>query len=654
MLQVSPTITSISVSCTPSNIQAGQTSQCLATVSGTGSYSSAVTWSASDGAITPSGVLTLSAAGTVTIKATSTEDITKSGSVTATAPPAIVSVSVGCSPASILTTQTSACTPTVAGTGSYSTSVTWSVSPAGMGVVSSAGIFTPAAAGTATITATSTQDTTKTGSATVNAIVPPTISAFTASQSTIYGGSNATLTVTLSAAVPTGGAAISLTSSNATAFPAPSTFTVPAGQITANLAVPAGAVTVSTPVDVTASYNGSQPLSADLTIIPAIPIEHVVVIMQENRSFDNFFYGFPGADSAQSGMSGSTETPLSPVSLSNSTDLGHSHIDFWLDWDNGKMDGFAHGGTTYAYSYIPSGQIQPYRTLAAAYTLGDRMFQSNSGPSYPAHQYMIAGESGLADNDPTGYVWGCDAPAGTTVGLVGPNGTSLPGIFPCFDYQTMADLLDAQGIYWRYYAPADLPSGSAFSAYEAISHIFYGEDWTKDVISPQTQVLTDIANGELAQVTWIVPDLAHSDHPASGSSEGPEWVASIVNAIGSSPFWNTMAIFISWDDWGGWYDHVVPPIIDNMGPGFRVPVIVVSPYAKHGYVSHTVHETAGFLTFIENNFGLSSLGTRDTNADDFSDCFDFTQTVTPYTQIKTKVSVETLIHEIPSGPPDDD
>jgi len=114
-----------------------------------------------------------------------------------------------------------------------------------------------------------------------------------------------------------------------------------------------------------------------------------------------------------------------------------------------------------------------------------------------------------------------------------------------------------------------------------------GSEWASRDISPQTQVLTDIANGNLAQVTWIVPDWAHSDHPGNNSSEGPDWVASIVNAIGASPFWNSTAILINWDDWGGWYDHVPPQTIDSMGPGFRVPLIVVSPYAKHGYVSHS-------------------------------------------------------------------
>jgi phospholipase C len=146
-------------------------------------------------------------------------------------------------------------------------------------------------------------------------------------------------------------------------------------------------------------------------------------------------------------------------------------------------------------------------------------------------------------------------------------------------------------------------------------------------------VLTDIAHGELAQVTWIVPDLENSDHPGSGTVDGPDWVASIVNAIGQSQFWNSTAIFVTWDDWGGWYDHVLPPRIDEMGFGFRVPLLVVSPWAKHGYVSHEVHEASGFIRFIEYDFNLGSLGQRDENADYFADCFDLTQPSEPFVPI---------------------
>jgi phospholipase C len=396
----------------------------------------------------------------------------------------------------------------------------------------------------------------------------------------------------------------------------------------------------------------SQSYSIAVSYLNGTPIQHVVVIMQENRTFDNLFNGFPGADSAQSGMNQGTVVPLSPVPLAGTYGLNNGHQAWWKAWDNGEMDGFAATATDLgAYAYVQPSDIQPYWTLAAQYTLADRMFQSNTGPSFGAHQYLIAGQSGQADENPDNTLFGCDAPASTTVALIGPNGTDLPGVYPCFDYQTMADLLDAKGITWRYYAYG---KSSNFEPYEAIRHIFFGNDFTNNVITPSTQVLTDIANGQLAQVTWVTPDLAHSDHPAANSGEGPDWVASVVNAIGASPFWNSTAIFITWDDWGGWYDHVVPPVIDDMGPGFRVPLIVVSPYAKHGYVSHQDYETASLLTFMETNFNLPNLGTRDATANDLSDCFDYSQTVIPFTAIKAKVTADMILHEKPSGPPDDD
>ncbi len=379
------------------------------------------------------------------------------------------------------------------------------------------------------------------------------------------------------------------------------------------------------------------------------PITHVVIIMQENRSFDNLFNGFPGADTVQTGVLQGRTVPLLPRPLKDSLDLDHSHKAWWRDWDNGKLDGF----NSKAYSYVPESDVDAYWRLAAQYTIGDRMFQSNTGPSFVAHQYMIAGQSGNADENPSGGIWGCDAKDDSRVALIGPNGTDLPGVYPCFDYPTMADLLDANQISWRYYAPGSTDGFFIISAFQAIRHIRFGSDWVGKVISPETEVLKDIQNGQLAQVTWIVPSWSHSDHPGSGD-EGPDWVTSIVNAIGQSKFWDSTAIFISWDDWGGWYDHVDPPQIDQMGLGFRVPVLVISPYAKHGYVSHQTHEASGFLTYIEHNFALSNLGARDAVAANFADCFDYTQPPQPYTTVPTHHTVEYLIREKPSGPPDDD
>ena len=402
-------------------------------------------------------------------------------------------------------------------------------------------------------------------------------------------------------------------------------------------------------------YSASADSHADTisSTKPAGPIQHVVVIMQENRSFDHLFNGFPGADTVQSGMNHGVRVPLQPTPLGNGPDADHTHTGWWQQWDNGKMDNFANKGTVLPYSYILPSETVPYWTLAKKFTLGDRMFQSNTGPSFVAHQYMIAGQSGKASENPDTNIWGCDAKPDARVPLLGPNGTDLPGVYPCFDYQTMADLLDAKGVTWRYYAPGPTDKFFLLSAYQAIRHIRFGADWHEDVISPETRVLTDIANGKLAQVTWIVPAFNNSDHPGA-PPQGPDWVANIVNAIGKSKYWNSTTIFIAWDDWGGFYDHVPPPQTDDMGLGFRVPVIVVSPYAKHGYVSHVTHESSGFLTFTEENWGLSSLGTRDTLADDFSDCFDFTQTPAPYVQIQTLHTPAFFLSQKASGPPDDD
>ncbi len=243
-----------------------------------------------------------------------------------------------------------------------------------------------------------------------------------------------------------------------------------------------------------AGLAGCNRIQPDLS---SAPIKHVVVIMQENRTFDNFFHGFSrrrfGAERheqrhsraaiacpAGRNVRSEDHTPIPPGGRPGTTAK-------WMDLRRLQTN-----PPLAASSYVPPSQIQPYWTLATRYTLADRMFQSNTGTSFTAHQYMIAGQSGQADEDPFPNTapWGCDAPAGTTVTLVGPNGTDLPGVFPCFDYQTMADLLDARGLTWRYYAPANsTPDGSTSSAYEAIRHIFYGAEWQSNNISPQTQVL---------------------------------------------------------------------------------------------------------------------------------------------------------------------
>src|ERR1700730_994806 len=213
-------------------------------------------------------------------------------------------------------------------------------------------------------------------------------------------------------------------------------------------------------------------------------IDHVIVIIQKNRRVDNLFNRFPGADTAQTGKTHTGRTiALKPVSMKHPGDVCHEHECWVKAYDNGKMDGFdqisKHSpDRTINYGYVPRSEAQPVWDIASRYAFADRMFQSNTGPSFPAHQYLIAGQSNLADNNPDGdqtkTPWGCDAPHTTFVSLIQPAGTE---VWPCFDYQTLGVLLDRQGVSWHYYAPAVGASGSHWSAYDAVNHIRFGADW---------------------------------------------------------------------------------------------------------------------------------------------------------------------------------
>ena len=199
----------------------------------------------------------------------------------------------------------------------------------------------------------------------------------------------------------------------------------------------------------------------------------------------------------------------------------------------------------------------------------------------------------------------------------------------CFSYRTLGDELDDAHLGWRfytsrYYAPSS-DGGAIWSGYQAVAHIYHGPDWHK-VVTPQKQFLADVAHGRLAAFTWITPTCANSDHPSCGGGTGPSWVTSLVNAVGTSKFWSSSAVFIVWDDWGGLYDHVAPPYADDDSLGMRVPLLIVSPYAKSGYVSHVQYETASVLRFAEDLFGLAALGAADRRAaSPAADCFDFSR-----------------------------
>jgi phospholipase C len=416
---------------------------------------------------------------------------------------------------------------------------------------------------------------------------------------------------------------------------------------------------------ITPSVPQDAPLS-EARLAPGNYIKHVVIIVQENRSFENLFAGWKGADAPTFGYLHTGKKVLLhqmtyngdcfPVGGTQECDLGHLWREAITGWNHGKMNGFDLEGTgtegfgppagTVPYAYLDHAEIAPYRTMAQDYVLVDHMFPTEFGTSFTAHQDLIAGTTqidpthSLVDIPLPGPPWGCEAPSITTTVLVNrQRQLSDDGPFPCFtQYGTIADTLDAKKVSWKYYAPSinddTAFGGLVWSAFSAIRKVYLGPDW-KNVVSPETKALTDPAKGELPAVSWVIPDLDWSDHPITTSNLGPQWVGDVVNAIGKSKYWKSTAIIVLWDDWGGYYDNAPPKQLDYVGLGIRVPCIIISPYAKHGYVSHTPYEFGSILKFLERTFGLASLHTTDVRATSLEDSFDFTQTPRKFKAIQT-------------------
>jgi phospholipase C len=401
-------------------------------------------------------------------------------------------------------------------------------------------------------------------------------------------------------------------------------------------------------------------------------IQHIVILLQENRSFNNIFAGFPGATSALEGAclpakwcQGSHTIKLHSVKLESSgdpyfgTDIDHSHHGFEIECnatasnvcqnDGFDMIRFGESGQglpakAYPYAYVDRAESAPYWKLAKQYTLADQMYFTETASSFIAHQAILSGSVEINDHEsltdqPNNNPWGCDAPGPhsgpkqyTWTPVLFKNGRyDSQGPFPCFEYATIADLLDAKSVPWHYYVDSFQSgpnfdfSGAVWNGYDGIKKIRYGPDWKTNISIPNTNVFNDLKDGTLPSVSWVIPTLFDSDHPASGCNGGPYWITKVVDAIGTSKYWNNTAILLMWDDWGGWYDPEPPAQIWYTRLGFRVGLVMISPYAKGGTVSHTQYDFGSILKFIEDTFNLGSLGTTDATANSLSDMLDLTQ-----------------------------
>jgi phospholipase C len=364
-------------------------------------------------------------------------------------------------------------------------------------------------------------------------------------------------------------------------------------------------------------------------------IQHIVFIIKENRSFNNYFGLFPGALGASScKVSNGSTIPLGHTP-DRVRDMGHNWSDAVTAIDGGKMDKFdlvALGNVDGDYmscSQLQETDIPNYWSYAKNFVLADHMFSSLKGPSFPNHLYTVAADDddGVISNpsnpNQEAGSWGCDAPEGTVVQVMNTEG-QITNEAPCFTATTLADLLESAGISWAYYAPAEGESGYIWSTLDSFSQIRNSDLWTEHVL-PYTQFETDAAAGNLPAVSWVVQDGDQSDHPPASSCDGENFTVGQLNALMQGPEWDSTAVFLTWDDFGGFYDPVPPPTIDFYGLGPRIPLMIISPYAKPAFISHTQYELSSVLKTIEERFSLPSLNGRDITANDTLDSFDFSQ-----------------------------
>jgi phospholipase C len=326
------------------------------------------------------------------------------------------------------------------------------------------------------------------------------------------------------------------------------------------------------------------------------PIDHVVIIVKENHGFDNYFGTFPGANG---------DPNLPPAPNPPTADPNHTH------------EGWLSRATTAARLGYREADIPQYFSYAREFTLCDNYFTAVAGPSTPNHLMLITADSPVINNPHTYR----GQPQQT------------------YKLPSLPDQLEAAGLTWGAYT-----TGYPF---DLISNL--GRRNQK----PQSAFTADALAGTLPNVSWIYGPAHLDEHPLANVTDGMNWTAQQVDAIARGPLWPTCAIFITWDDWGGWYDHVAPPQLDVMGLGFRVPLIVVSKWARRGYVSHVQHEYGSLLHFIESVNHLPSLNATDARADDLRDCFDFTTQPATYVRINTSRSVSTFLQLPPASGPID-
>jgi phospholipase C len=378
------------------------------------------------------------------------------------------------------------------------------------------------------------------------------------------------------------------------------------------------------------------------------PIEHVVVIVKENHTFDNYFGSFPGAEGTQSCQLQDGVIPCPRAPDATPRDLCHEHDCALTDWNGGQMNGWEdvagsdEGGDHLAWAQYREEDIPNYWAYARTFTLGDHFFANELGPSFPGHLFVLAAQAGWAlDNPPVDWsspYWGCDEYSWDTVPVLSEGTCTVEEVFPCFDIPSIPTVLP-EGVSWKFYGSNFYVLPEIWSMFNAIDSIRNGPDWAKVVHFDEFE--TDLQNHTLPNVVWLVNQDLDDEHPNIGSvCDGENWTVERINALMQSDYWPSTAILFTMDDFGGWYDHVPPPrqygcdAAHPYGLGFRLPLIVISPYAKPAHVFSEIAEQASIPRFIEKVFGAPPLSdldpaAQDGQANDLMNAFDFEQAPLP-------------------------
>jgi phospholipase C len=398
---------------------------------------------------------------------------------------------------------------------------------------------------------------------------------------------------------------------------------------------------------------GSAPSGAS-SVIPGerqTPLEHIVIIHKENRSFDHYFGTFPGANGATRGeMSDGTEIDLVQALDPMPQDIGHNTDDWPLAYNGGEMNGFdlqrdafTPEGYPVAYSQMDEAQIPNYWAYARRYGLGDNYFHDFQGASFANNLFRFAAQTGREDPAlgqraayslpsaiyrPTSDRWGCDNSADALVEMMAPT-DELTNAFPCFGFRALPNILAENGVSWHLYAD-EKDRSFVLNSLVAIAKVRYDPELWANLV-PFSSFVTDALSGDLPAVSWV-QSIDHEHPMTSTVCDGENEVVEMVDAVMNGPLWNSTAILITYDEWGGFYDHVAPPVVDNLSYGFRAPVLVISPWVKYGdgsdggYISSEFYSHASPLKLVEINWNLPSLNSRDAGANGLTDFFDFQQT----------------------------